>query len=71
LAPSFAEDTLKDGDLIMSRKLLMLAAAALLPLFSAQAAETPKEGTDKKHRHGSSHESKSDIDATRRHLVIA
>jgi hypothetical protein len=43
-----AEDTLKDGDLIMSRKLLTLAAAALLPLsFSAQAAETAKEGTDK------------------------
>ena len=32
----------------MSRKLLMLAAAALLPLsFSAQGAETAKEGTDK------------------------
>ena len=32
----------------MSRKLLMLAAAALLPLsFSAQGAETAKEGSDK------------------------
>jgi hypothetical protein len=40
--------TLKEGNLIMSRKLLMLAAAALLPLsFSAQGAETAKEGTDK------------------------
>jgi hypothetical protein len=43
-----AEETQKEGNLIMSRKLLMLAAAALLPLsFSAQGAETAKEGSDK------------------------
>ena len=30
----------------MSRQLLILAAAALWP-FSAQAADTPKEGSDK------------------------